>query len=246
MGLRILFTLLTVAVVPSALAFSLGGHASLRHIALRRNTESGIQRNPPLLAPRPAAVLRQTKGSGDKGDSSDLADKVLNNTLSGNVGERGEVYVALQVVLCLLVGVGSLFDEAVESVSIPIGLALCAYGIGMGYLGTQDLGSNLTPWPKPIDDGSLQRDGVYGIVRHPLYSSIVIGCAGLSILTISFPRLLLTGILYGLLTAKAAREEEMLCETFSDYGDYCGQVPDRLIPYAALLASSLRTLSGAK
>jgi protein-S-isoprenylcysteine O-methyltransferase Ste14 len=50
------------------------------------------------------------------------------------------------------------------------------FGLGaMLLLGRSllDLGQNLTPLPHPRDDGQLVQTGIYGLVRHPLYSGVI-------------------------------------------------------------------------
>jgi protein-S-isoprenylcysteine O-methyltransferase Ste14 len=35
--------------------------------------------------------------------------------------------------------------------------------------GGRDLGRQLTPYPRPVTDGVLRQDGIYSLVRHPMY-----------------------------------------------------------------------------
>uniref|UniRef100_A0A6T8PQL1 Protein-S-isoprenylcysteine O-methyltransferase n=1 Tax=Hemiselmis andersenii TaxID=464988 RepID=A0A6T8PQL1_HEMAN len=238
---------IVLLLIPACSCFSPCGPPFLRHTGPARNHFVGAQRKvviPECPLPGRAGSLQQTKGSND--DSSDVINKVMSNTMEGEMGTRGEIYVGLQFGLIFLVVFGPAFQDLVESTSLLAGLALSVGGLGLGFIGVSDLGSNLTPWPKPVNDGTLQKDGAYGIVRHPLYGSLIVTCLGLSVLSLSFPRLLFTGMLYALLNAKSAREEEFLAEAYPDYSEYCNQVQDRLIPYASEAASLLRKVSGGK
>ena len=38
----------------------------------------------------------------------------------------------------------------------------------------KDLGSNLSPFPKPIVNGNLITSGIYRFIRHPMYYSLIL------------------------------------------------------------------------
>lgn len=52
--------------------------------------------------------------------------------------------------------------------------AIC--GIG----GTMALGRNLTPFPKPSVEAKLVQHGIYGLIRHPLYTAVICAALGWS------------------------------------------------------------------
>jgi protein-S-isoprenylcysteine O-methyltransferase Ste14 len=71
-----------------------------------------------------------------------------------------------------------------------------------------DLGSDsLSPFPSPPKGASLKLDGIYGQMRHPMYTGLLMIMAGLSIATNSADRLLLTALLWFLVDIKASKEE---------------------------------------
>jgi len=185
------------------------------------------------------SLLRmQAKPGGT--DDEDFAGTVLKNTMEGQVGARGELYVAGQLLLLFLVIIAPALEGLLEDLGLPLGLLFCAGGLGIGGKGVVDLGRNLTPWPKPIDNAVLKTGGVYGVVRHPLYGGLLLTCFGLSVIGMSFPRLFFTTLLYALLNAKAEMEEEFMTEAFKDYRRYQETTRNRLIPYAAELRDLIK------
>ena len=84
-----------------------------------------------------------------------------------------------------------------------VGVGLFAVGGRFGIAGVRALRRNLTPYPKPLEDSKLVQHGVYGLVRHPLYSSLMFASVGWALLWRSWPGLAAAGALTLLLHAKA-------------------------------------------
>ena len=100
--------------------------------------------------------------------------------------------------------------------------------LGMWALGS--LGDALSPFPKPRARARLVDTGPYAIVRHPVYSALLLAMFGIC-LTGSWWGLVPLAALVGWWLAKSQVEEEFLNETFPEYAAYCQQVPYRLIPF---------------
>lgn len=156
------------------------------------------------------------------------ADQILGNILSGEFGQRGEVYVATQVflVLCILFGGLPVLGDFLNFVCGPV---LMAVGAGFCALGLVDMGSSLSPWPVPTGD-ELVTDGIYSKVRHPLYAGLLAIMAGFSVLTGSAPRLLLTAALWYTLDLKSDYEEKELIKEHAEYEAYQEEVPGKFFP----------------
>eukprot|EP00747_Dinoflagellata_sp_TGD_P209376 gnl/TRDRNA2_/TRDRNA2_82769_c1_seq2.p2 gnl/TRDRNA2_/TRDRNA2_82769_c1~~gnl/TRDRNA2_/TRDRNA2_82769_c1_seq2.p2 ORF type:complete len:142 (+),score=13.43 gnl/TRDRNA2_/TRDRNA2_82769_c1_seq2:626-1051(+) len=93
-----------------------------------------------------------------------------------------------------------------------------------------DLGSSFSPWLVPCDANQLQTFGAYALFRHPVYIGLIVGSAGLSLLTKSFYRLLWTMGLYIMLSNTAIREEAWLQRKHGQaHTNYTVSVP-RYIP----------------
>ena len=182
-------------------------------------------------------------------DIESYVNAVKTNVLSGEFGERGEQYVIAQfgLLLCIAIGTVPYFGDII---ALAFGPALIGASLVIVYKAAADLGTNLSPWPVPADpssddgSGSLIDTGIYSYVRHPMYSGLILGMAGLSMATDSATRLLLTIALYFVLDAKADFEEAKLIQTYGDeYVDYMFKVKGKLIPNAAI--SILRKIEDA-
>ena len=108
------------------------------------------------------------------------------------------------------------------------GLLLVIGGI-FGTLGILALGRNLSPFPKPIEGGALVTSGVYGIVRHPIYTGIILGTLGWGLLMSSVLGAILAVVLLIFFDRKSRHEEAWLMEAYPGYADYRGRVK-KLIP----------------
>lgn len=151
--------------------------------------------------------------------------KLIANIFEGHLGERGELYFVGQAALlsCILVGPEL---PGIRVVSTSLGLLSLAVGVVLAVTGAYELGTSLSPWPKPVVHNELATDGVYSIVRHPMYSGVLLDSGGFSLLTASYERLLLTIVLFLLFTAKARREEQELVTRHGDeYAKWAARVP---------------------
>ncbi|MDR5653440.1 methyltransferase family protein [Ruixingdingia sedimenti] len=81
----------------------------------------------------------------------------------------------------------------------------------------------------------VMQDGPYSMVRHPLYLFSTIGVAGFGLMLGSVVlTVVLTGLIFAILSITAAKEEAFLRAEFGDaYGDYAARVP-RILPNPAL------------
>lgn len=104
--------------------------------------------------------------------------------------------------------------------------------IGLIFLvkGLLDLGNNLTPLPYPKADGKLIQTGIYGIIRHPLYSGLIFTTLAWSFWQLSLSHFLVTIIIFSILNAKSSREEIWLIEKYPEYCEYQQKVK-KFIPW---------------
>ena len=172
----------------------------------------------------------------------DNADTIRANVFAGEFGQRGELYVVAQVVLGLgvLVGGGDNIPILNTALTIILGPTLLLMGAAVLVLSIQELGAALSPWPTTVvtDKNDLVTDGVlYGQVRHPIYAGLLACCVGLSLITDSATRLLLTAALWYALELKTEFEEEDLKTKFPvEYAKYQQTVPTKFVPRSLLEA----------
>ena len=98
------------------------------------------------------------------------------------MGKRGEGWFVVQVVLFAVI----LLAPPVPAVMFPLWLRILSLGllVAGGVFGTGGVlafGSNLTAFPKPIEGGTLVTKGMYRLVRHPIYTGLILGTLGLGI-----------------------------------------------------------------
>ena len=146
--------------------------------------------------------------------------------------DKGGLWVLAQNVLTLAVlALGpTLGDRTWHWAWLALGVLLFAIGAVFGVTGVRTLGRSLTPFPKPIHDAPLVQRGIYQIVRHPLYSSLIFLSAGWSLFWSSWTDLVVSLALAVVLDQKSRVEERWLQEKFSDYHSYRQHVR-RFIPW---------------
>lgn len=147
------------------------------------------------------------------------------------MGRRGEGWVAVQLLLMAAIAIaprrgGAPFPEWLRWGGL---LALVGGGLLLAAAILR-LGRNLTPFPKPIEGGEIVQQGPYGLVRHPIYSSILLGGLGWALWRSSPLGLALALLLFAFFDAKSRQEERWLVEQHPDYAHYQRAVRGRLLP----------------
>ncbi len=152
-------------------------------------------------------------------------------------GTRGEWYVVVQIGLFALVAVGPTtlpglpeWDPAFLLLGSLVGLALMFAGAGLAVAGLLRLGPNLTALPYPKDCSELVRSGAYAIVRHPIYSGLIVASFGLGLWRHGWLTLVWALVLFVFFDIKSRVEERWLSEKFPDYAEYRTRVK-KLIPW---------------
>ncbi|CAI5467074.1 unnamed protein product [Closterium sp. Yama58-4] len=161
----------------------------------------------------------------------------------GELGKRGEEYVVIQMLLFagIVFPPDFLFSSFLpltffESSDVwylnyVIGAALLGIGGWFSSNAVKDLGTNLSPFPKPPTDSELETGGTYAVVRHPIYSGALLVASGLTLLTCSTGRGILTVLLMVLFDKKAAVEEGFLTDKYGRKYEEYKQKVKKLIPY---------------
>jgi len=90
-------------------------------------------------------------------------------------------------------------------------------------------GRRLTPFPRPAPEARLLQEGLYGLIRHPLYTANLCFLWGWALVWASGPALLAALAAVPFYHAKARREEAWLRQRFPEYEDYERRVK-RFVP----------------
>ena len=88
----------------------------------------------------------------------------------------------------------------------------------------KDLGRNLSPFPRPINNSNLVTSGIYRFTRHPMYYSLIFISTGVLIIKLSIYYLFLTISLALIIKFKIALEEKYLINKFKNYLLYKNEV----------------------
>lgn len=152
-------------------------------------------------------------------------------------GTRGEWYVVVQVVLVLLIAVGPRTWNGWPDRPFPsgmlvwfAGLALMIGGAALAVGGAAKLGAALTPLPYPGADAVLRETGAYGLVRHPMYSGVILAAFGWALLRHGWLTLAYVLAAWVFIEVKVRQEEAWLIERFPGYPAYQRRV-HKLIPF---------------
>lgn len=152
-------------------------------------------------------------------------------------GPRGEGFVLIQFVLFAVIFLAPSSWPGWPEWPVPwstIGMVSGLIGGSMGAMliiaGLVSLGSNLTAVPRPKETGQMVASGPYRLVRHPIYSGIIMGAFGWGLLQNGILTLAYAIILFFFFDVKSRREEQWLCEKYAGYPAYQQQVK-KLIPF---------------
>jgi protein-S-isoprenylcysteine O-methyltransferase Ste14 len=110
-----------------------------------------------------------------------------------------------------------------------LGTAMVAGGLGFTLWARRHLGRNWSGWVTVKEDHALIRTGPYRVVRHPIYSGLLLGLAGTALAIGEWRGLLAVAFAVVAFVLKLRIEEARMRETFPEYEQYRRQVA-ALIP----------------
>ena len=112
----------------------------------------------------------------------------------------------------------------VNTLSYSLGILIIIFALIVMFIAIKDLGSNLSPFPRPITNGKLVTKGIYGFTRHPMYYSLIFISFGVFIIRLSIYYLFLTLSLASIIKFKIILEEKYLNNKFKNYVLYKNDV----------------------
>jgi protein-S-isoprenylcysteine O-methyltransferase Ste14 len=112
-----------------------------------------------------------------------------------------------------------------------LGLLITALGLAFAVWARVHLGRNWSGTVTVKENHELIRSGPYGLVRHPIYSGLLLAIFGTALAFGEWRGLLGFGFLTVAFVLKLRREEGFMCESFpKEYPRYRAEVP-ALIPF---------------
>jgi protein-S-isoprenylcysteine O-methyltransferase Ste14 len=152
-------------------------------------------------------------------------------------GADGEWWVVAQVVLGAITILAPfvlptpvVWPQAVRSIIWGLGISLGVIALILAGGGIVALGHSLRAAPRPKENGQFVPTGVYAVVRHPIYTSLITGAFAWALMTHSLAAFLMAVVLFVFFDQKSRREEVWLAERYADYPAYRLRV-HKLIPY---------------
>ena len=112
----------------------------------------------------------------------------------------------------------------VSTLSYLIGFLIIIIAFIILLIAIKDLGRNLSPFPRPINNSNLVTTGIYRFIRHPMYYSLIFISFGVFIIKLSIYYLFLSISLVLIIKFKIALEEQYLNNKFKNYFLYKNEV----------------------
>lgn len=110
------------------------------------------------------------------------------------------------------------------------GGVLFVFGCLLHLAGAVSLGRQLTTFTKPRPNVRVEQGGAYRLVRHPIYSGVVVGVFGWALYHGRWSGLLSSLVVTVFFDQKATREERWLLSHIPEYPAYQERVR-KLIPW---------------
>jgi protein-S-isoprenylcysteine O-methyltransferase Ste14 len=145
----------------------------------------------------------------------------------------GRRFVTLQATLFFAVAAGPWWHGAAVPVPAAAALAgtiLIGAGALLAVAAGARLGRNLTPFPRPRPGGGLVIDGVYRLVRHPIYGGVLLMAVGWAALRMSAVAAIGALLLWWLFERKSRYEERLLVASYPAYRAYSATTR-RFLPF---------------
>ena len=105
-----------------------------------------------------------------------------------------------------------------------LGILIIIIAFILMIVSIKDLGRNLSPFPRPINNSNLVTKGIYRFTRHPMYYSLIFISFGVFITKLSIYFLFLSISLSLIIKFKIALEEQYLKNKFKNYLFYKNEV----------------------
>ena len=112
----------------------------------------------------------------------------------------------------------------VSSFSYLFGFLIIIISCIILLVAIKDLGRNLSPFPRPINNSNLVTTGIYRFTRHPMYYSLIFISFGIFITKLSIYYLFLSISLGLIIKFKIDLEEQYLNNKFNNYLVYKNEV----------------------
>ena len=134
---------------------------------------------------------------------------------------NGWEWVAAQVILLLVL----LFAPLQAALSAPkwvklLAIIMAALGLAISFVASINLGTALTPTPVPKEQASIHTNGLYRLVRHPIYTSVLFVASAIALYRLAWSSIILCIAVYVFFNLKSRHEEKLLRSRYPEYQKY--------------------------
>jgi len=98
-----------------------------------------------------------------------------------------------------------------------IGILIIIIAFFTILIAIKDLGRNLSPFPRPVNNSNLVTSGIYRFIRHPMYYSLIFISFGVFLIKLTIYYLFLSISLGLIIKFKISLEEQYLKNKFENY-----------------------------
>lgn len=140
--------------------------------------------------------------------------------------KRSKLLVALQMAAIAVLAL-STWGRWKFSGVITMWAGLIIIAIAMLQMG---IGSRLRIFPEPARDAALVQSGIYRIIRHPMYTGVLLTTLGMVLTHPFWWRWAIWVVLLVVLLQKIKLEEQLLAEKFDHFYQYARR-SKKLIPF---------------
>ncbi len=130
------------------------------------------------------------------------------------------VLVSIQLLLLILYAVDCNWSLGVSHWAKIISLIIAISGLMVVLIAIVQLNRNLSPFPTPKKKAILLQTGLYKIVRHPIYSGLIVFFFGYGFYKDSGYKIIVAVLFVVLFHFKTRYEEQQLQNKFKDYQSY--------------------------
>jgi protein-S-isoprenylcysteine O-methyltransferase Ste14 len=154
-----------------------------------------------------------------------ISRQVGENMAQHSFSTQAQRLVLIQFILfaALAISFGLLPAEQVGWVRL-LGMGLAALGVGVVLLAVLQhyrINRNLVNVsPEPNAGNQLVQTGLYGLIRHPIYTGVMLAALGAALAHGHLIPLLIALVLVAFFTYKSTFEESLLMQTYPHYAAY--------------------------
>jgi len=148
---------------------------------------------------------------------------------------KGYLFVTIQFLLLALILASALYEKyelnrPFDQIIQFAGIILLSAGCLVFLLSVLQFGEFYTPSPVPREHYRLVTGGIYSLIRHPAYLSVLLVFSGIIVFLQSYFSLLLMLVVFIFFVIKMRFEESQLRIKFTEYESYSKRTK-RILPF---------------